>query len=130
MAQTTEGPSGAQPAYHLLLAPDELPVLHTALELLIDDSRDHQILSLARAVLERTPASPPPRPAPTADDGEIDEDWATSIPLAAGEMKIVHTAVHLLRDDLQREQADELHILQRILEKLPDEHAIRAISLD
>ena len=45
-------------------------------------------------------------------------------------MKIVHTAVHLLRDDLQREQADELHILQRILEKLPDEHAIRAISLD
>ncbi len=133
MAQTTEGPSGAQPAYHLLLAPDELPVLRTALELLIADSRDHQILSLARAVLERTPASAPPRPrrpGPSGDDGEGDEDWATSIPLAAGEMKIVHTAVHLLRDDLQREQADELHILQQILEKLPDEHAIRAISLD
>ena len=61
MAQTT-GPAGAQPAYHLLLAPDELPVLRTALELLIDDSRDRAD-PLARS---RRPRAHPRFPAAAA----------------------------------------------------------------
>ena len=115
----------AQPDYHLLLAPAEVPLLRTALDLLIADSRDGQILELARAVLTRLPET-----TPVAAPEQEDESWVTSVPLEAREMKIVHTAVHLLLDDLQREQADEMQILQSILEKLPDEHAIRAISLD
>ena len=38
-------------------------------------------------------------------------------------MKITHSAVQLLLNDLQREQADEREILRAILDKLPDEHA-------
>jgi hypothetical protein len=44
-------------------------------------------------------------------------------------MKITHSAVRLLLNDLQREQADERLVLHSILDKLPDEHAIRAIQL-
>jgi hypothetical protein len=45
-------------------------------------------------------------------------------------MKITHTAVKLLLDDLQRGQDDERQVLWRILQKLPDEHAIRAIVIE
>ena len=31
---------------------------------------------------------------------------------------------------MRRDQADEIKLLQQILGKLPDEHAIRAIALD
>ena len=44
-------------------------------------------------------------------------------------MKITHTAVRLLLNDLGREQDSERQILWQILGKLPDEHAIRAIEL-
>jgi hypothetical protein len=120
----------ADPAYHLLLAPEEVPVTLTALDLLIADvAHDAQIRELARAVISRLPAT---QPAPTSQDtgATRGEAWTTSIPLRAPEMKIVHTALHLLLDDLQREQADEVQVLHRIIDKLPDEHAIRAISLD
>jgi hypothetical protein len=121
-----EGPQGdgleGEPDYHLLLAPEEATVLHTALDLAISDfAGQGQIRDLARAVIARLPEAE----APTAP-----EAWPASIPLEAREMKIVHTAAHLLLDDLQREQADEIEILRRIVDKLPDEHAIRAISLD
>ncbi len=132
MPGSTEGPSGAQPAYHLLLAPEEVPVLRTALDLLVEDARDHQIIALARAVLARLPSAGELQRRSLGGAGADAEepDWTTSIALDPGELKISHTAVHLLLDDLQREQADEVQILQRILEKLPDEHAIRAIILD
>jgi hypothetical protein len=110
-----------EPDYHLLLEPEEAIVLRTALDLAISDfAGEAQIRELARAVLARLPEAE----APSA------HEHPAAIPLEAREMKIVHTAVHLLLDDLQREQADEIEILQRIIEKLPDEHAIRAISLD
>jgi hypothetical protein len=44
-------------------------------------------------------------------------------------MKITHGAVRLLLNDLQREQASERDLLRGILEKLPDEHTMRAIEL-
>ena len=44
-------------------------------------------------------------------------------------MKITHTAVRVLLDDTQREQAGERELLRSILEKLPDEHTMRAIQL-
>jgi hypothetical protein len=109
------------PAYHLLLDPEEVPVIRSALELLIEDAaREQQIRALARAVISRLPAAVP------LSTGEE----AVSVPLEPGELKIVYTAARLLLDDLQREQAEEMEILHRILGKLPDEHAIRAITLD
>ena len=45
-------------------------------------------------------------------------------------MKITYSAVKLLLNDLQRGQADERGVLRGILEKLPDEHTMRAIQLD
>jgi hypothetical protein len=106
-------------AYHLLLDADEAPVLRTALELLIDDAtRESGIRGLARGPLAALPE---------AREGQ---QWPFSLPLEPGEMKIVHTALHLLLDDLQRDQDDEIQILHRILAKLPDEHAIRAITID
>jgi hypothetical protein len=38
--------------------------------------------------------------------------------------------VKLLLNDLQRGQAEEIEVLRGILEKLPDEHTMRAIQLD
>lgn len=45
-------------------------------------------------------------------------------------MKITHTALKLLHDDLRHEHADEREILRRILDKLPDEHTMRAITIE
>ena len=45
-------------------------------------------------------------------------------------MKITHTAVKLAFDDTQREQSHERDVLRRILDKLPDEHTMRAIELE
>jgi hypothetical protein len=124
-------PADTEPAYHLLLAGDEVQPTRTALELLISDvAHDHQIRELARAVIARLPDTAGLDAQGAGAGAALRREDVTSIPLQPAEMKIVHTAVHLLLDDLQREQADEMHVLHRIIDKLPDEHAIRAISLD
>jgi hypothetical protein len=48
----------------------------------------------------------------------------------AAELKIVHTALKALFDDLGHEEHDVKAVVRSILGKLPDEHAIRAIDLD
>ncbi len=52
-----------------------------------------------------------------------------TVSLEPRQMKITHSAVRLLLNDLQRGQAPEREILRSILEKLPDEHTMRAIEL-
>jgi hypothetical protein len=105
-------------AYHLLLDADEVPVAASALRLLIaDEAHQPEIRHLARAVLAQLDADP------EAQD-------VLRVALSPPEMKITYTAVKLLLTDLQREQSSERAILWRIVEKLPDEHAIRAITLD
>jgi hypothetical protein len=104
-----------EPAYHLHVDPDEVPVATQALRLLIsDEAHEPEIRGLARAVIAQL--------APEAER-------SLTISLSAPQMKITHTALHLLLDDLQREQDDERQVLRRILDKLPDEHSIRAIEL-
>jgi hypothetical protein len=106
------------PAYHLLLEPDETDVTASALRLLVADATHQpQIRGLARAVLDRL-------------DGDRDESGVLSVPLSAPEMKIAHTAVSVLAKDLGHDEAEELEVLRRVLDKLPDEHALRAIRLD
>jgi len=105
------------PDYHLLLDPDEVPVAASALRLYLgDQAHQPEIQSLGHAVLTELNAPP-------------DERGVLSLPLSAKQMKIVFFAVRLLINDLQREQADEREILWRIIEKLPDEHVMRAIEL-
>jgi hypothetical protein len=107
-----------EPPYHLLLEEGEVPVAATALRLLIsDEAHEPQIRRLAREVLAGLEEAP-------------EERGVLSVSLAPKQMRITHTAVRLLLDDLQRGQAAERETLRSILEKLPDEHTMRAIELD
>jgi hypothetical protein len=107
-----------EPAYHLFLDREEVPVAAGALRLLIsDEAHEPQIRGLARAVLTGLEQ-------PAEDSGML------TLTLPAQQMKITHSAVRLLLNDLQRGQADEREILRGILDKLPDEHTMRAIALD
>jgi hypothetical protein len=107
-----------EPGYHLFLDAAEVPVAASALRLLIaDEAHEHVIRGLAREVLEELD-----EPAPVGQH--------LAVALTPPQMKITHSAVKLLLNDLQREQADERELLRAILEKLPDEHTMRAIRID
>jgi hypothetical protein len=105
-----------EPAYHLILDGEEMPLTARALRLLIsDEAHEPDIRRLAREVLAKLDAGPQER---------------LTIELEPAQMKITYSAVRLLLNDLRREQADEREVLRAILEKLPDEHTMRAIELD
>jgi hypothetical protein len=50
--------------------------------------------------------------------------------LTPAQLKITHSALHSLLDDFGHEESDVMRVIHEVLEKLPDEHAIRAIQLD
>jgi len=105
------------PEYHLLLDAEEVPVAASAVRLLIaDEAHEPAIRGLGRDVLALLGAPG-------------DERGRVIVPLGPRQMKITYSAVRLLINDLQREQAAEREILWRIIEKLPDEHVMRAIEL-
>jgi hypothetical protein len=58
--------------------------------------------------------------------GEI----AFRLDLTAAQLKIVHTALKSLFDDLGREEHDVKQVVSEVLDKLPGEHDIRAIDLN
>jgi hypothetical protein len=57
-------------------------------------------------------------------------DIAFRLELTPAQLKIVHTALKSLYDDLGREQHDVKQIVSAVLAKLPGEHEIRAIDLN
>ncbi len=64
------------------------------------------------------------------DDNLIGPDeTAYRLELTAAQLKIVHTALKSLADDLGHEEADVGHVVASVLAKLPGEHEIRAIDL-
>jgi hypothetical protein len=96
----------------------EVAVAGSALRLLIsDEAHQPEIRRLARAVLAGL-------------KGASDERGNLTLTLEPEQMKIIHTAVLLLFEDLQRGQADERAILRGILTKLPDAHTMRAITIE
>jgi capsular polysaccharide biosynthesis protein len=113
------GADGTQePPFHLLLSEDEVPVARTALNLLVaDETHEPPIRTLAREALTALETSP-------------NEYGSVAVPLSPQQMKVTHTALSLLHDDLRYEHADEREVLRRIIDKLPDEHTMRAISID
>ena len=58
--------------------------------------------------------------------GEI----AYHLELTAAQLKIVHTALKLMLDDLGHEEHDVRAVVTAVLDKLPGEHDIRAIDLE
>lgn len=115
MSDPTSEPA---PPFHLFLDQREVPMTARALRLLISDEAHHpEIRLLAREVIAGLEQPP-------------DAHGTLTLSLAPQQMKITHSAVRLLLKDLQREQEPEREILRGILQKLPDEHTMRAIELD
>ena len=71
----------------------------------------------------------PPDETPEAEGLIRPGEIAFRLDLTAAQMKIVHTALHCLFDDLGREQHDVKTIVAEVLAKLPGEHDIRAIDI-
>jgi hypothetical protein len=106
------------PPYHLFLDVREAQMAAHALRLLIsDEAHEPQIRRLAREAI-------------AALEVQANAQGVLTVSLAPAQMKIAHSAVRLLLNDLQREQASEREILRAILQKLPDEHTMRAIELE
>jgi len=55
---------------------------------------------------------------------------AYHLQLTAAQLKIVHTALKSLYDDLGHEEGDVKRVVAAVLDKLPGEHEIRAIDLE
>ena len=65
-----------------------------------------------------------------ADDLIQPDETAYRLELTAAQLKIVHTALKSLYDDLGHEENDVQRVVAEVLDKLPGEHDIRAIDLD
>jgi hypothetical protein len=71
----------------------------------------------------------PDSPGHAGDQGSADE-FHFHLELTPAQLKITHTALKSLLDDFGHEQHEVVKVIHEVLEKLPDEHSIRAISLD
>lgn len=65
----------------------------------------------------------------TDSDGQS-ETFHYRLELTPAQLKITHTALRSLLDDFGHEEHDVHRVIHEVLDKLPDEHSIRAISLD
>jgi hypothetical protein len=58
------------------------------------------------------------------------EQFRYHLELTPAQLKITHTALRSLLDDFGHDQWEVRRVVQEVLDKLPDEHAIRAIELE
>jgi hypothetical protein len=58
------------------------------------------------------------------------DEFRYHLELTPVQLKIVHTALRSLADDFGHDQSAVRRVIRDVLQKLPDEHAIRAIELD
>jgi hypothetical protein len=65
----------------------------------------------------------------TDDDLIKPDEIAYRLELTAAQLKIVHTALKSLFDDLGHEEHDVKDVVAAVLAKLPGEHDMRAIDL-
>jgi hypothetical protein len=52
-----------------------------------------------------------------------------TVDFTPAQLKVVHTALKSLLDDFGHDEMDVIRVIHQVLEKLPDEHSIRAIDL-
>ena len=57
------------------------------------------------------------------------DEPAYRLELTAVQLKVTHTALKSLFDDLGHEERDVQDVVREVLDKLPDEHAIRSIDI-
>jgi len=57
------------------------------------------------------------------------DEIAFHLDLTAAQLKVVHTALKSLFDDLGHEEKEFREVVESVLAKLPGEHEIRAIDL-
>jgi hypothetical protein len=57
------------------------------------------------------------------------DETAFRLDLTPAQLKITHTALKSLLDDFGHEEQDVHEVIRQVLDKLPDERAIRAIDL-
>lgn len=69
----------------------------------------------------------PPEHEPLAPDSDAVH---YHLELTPAQLKITHTALKSLLDDFGHDQHEVVRVIHEVLEKLPDEHSIRAIMLD
>ena len=58
-----------------------------------------------------------------------DDEIGFTLHLTPPQLKVVHTALKSLLDDFGHDEADVARAIHEVLEKLPDEHSIRAITI-
>ena len=56
-------------------------------------------------------------------------ETAYRLELTAAELKVLHAALHSFLNDFGHDERDVHDVIRALLNKLPDEHSIRAIDL-
>ena len=62
--------------------------------------------------------------------GDTSAEVHFHLELTPAQLKITHTALKSLLDDFGHDEHDVARVVHEVLDKLPDEHSIRAIDLD
>jgi hypothetical protein len=57
------------------------------------------------------------------------DEIAYRLELTPRQLKITWTALHSLLDDFGHDERDMIDLVREVIDKLPDEHSIRAIDL-
>jgi hypothetical protein len=66
----------------------------------------------------------------THDPPKVETPFRYHLELTPAQLKITHTALRSLLDDFGHEERDVIQIINEVLAKLPDDHAVRAIQLE
>jgi hypothetical protein len=105
-------------AFRLDLTPPQLEVTRTALRSLRDDfgHEEHDIQGVIRAVLDKLPG----------DEAGERVRW---LELTPAQLKLTYTGLRSLLDGYGHDEHREQQAIRQVLDKLPDEHAIRSIDL-
>jgi hypothetical protein len=59
----------------------------------------------------------------------MEDEIGYTVHLTPPQLKVVHTALKSLLDDFGHDEADVARAIHEVLDKLPDEHSIRAIQI-
>ena len=59
----------------------------------------------------------------------MSDEIGYTLHLTPPQLKVVHTALKSLLDDFGHDESEVVRAIREVLDKLPDEHSIRAISI-
>jgi hypothetical protein len=59
----------------------------------------------------------------------MSDEIAYRLELTPAQLKVTHTALKSLLDDFGHDEHDVTKVIHEVIDKLPDEHSIRAIDL-